>query len=106
VIELALAAPLAGVVDREFYPELPAKAAVLLYSLAKSQACPDGNKRIAVILTEAFLALNGAMLVAGQGELADEVIAAAESDRSDRDTILRELTDWLEPRIAQLTAED
>jgi len=59
-IELALASPRAGFADKELYPDLRSKAAVLLYTLAKSQACPDGNKRIALVLVEAFLRLNGA----------------------------------------------
>lgn len=92
--------------DREFYPDLPSKTAVLLYTLSKSQACPDGNKRIAVILAEAFLALNQAMLVAGQDELASQVLAAAKSDRTEREAILRELTGWLGKRITRLAAED
>ena len=101
-IETALAAPFAGVFDREFYPGLPEKTAVLLYTLAKSQACADGNKRIALILAEAFLALNGAELVATNDDVADMVLLAAESDMRDRDNVLQELTAWLQTAIGPL----
>ena len=101
-ILLALGAPQAGVADREFYPDLASKAAVLLYSLAKSQACPDGNKRLAVLLTETFLGLNLMTLDAGEDDLAERVLAVAESDKEDRPTVLRQLTSWMEDRIAAL----
>jgi death on curing protein len=101
-IEQALAAPQAGMFDREFYPDLPSKAAVLLYTLAKSQACPSGNKRIALVLVEAFLALNDAMLGAPEQELTDRILGAAESDRAQRQQVLTELTTWLAQCIAVL----
>jgi hypothetical protein len=34
-LETALMQPAAGVFDREFYPDLPSKTTVLLYTLAK-----------------------------------------------------------------------
>lgn len=81
-IEQALATPRAQMFGTEFYPTLPHKAAVLLYTLAKSQACPDGNKRIALIVTASFLDINGAWLDADPDELFDAIIGAAESGRA------------------------
>jgi prophage maintenance system killer protein len=43
-IELALATPRAGYGPFRVYPDIASKAAVLTYTLAKSQACIDGNK--------------------------------------------------------------
>lgn len=102
VIEGALAQPFAGIVDREFYPGLAAKAAVLLYTLSKSQACDDGNKRVALILVEAFVALNGRTLDSTSDEIADRVIAAAESDASERADMLDSLTRWLADSLVPL----
>jgi death-on-curing protein len=98
-IEQALAAPRAGFWGVEKYRTLPEKAAVLLYTLAKSQACPDGNKRIALILLRSFLYINGTMLQASTDELVDAIIGAAESDREERDRVIAELTDWLQQAI-------
>jgi prophage maintenance system killer protein len=64
ILESAILSPRAEFSGQEIYESLASKAAVLLYSLSKSQACPDGNKRIALILTYAFLDLNGATLTA------------------------------------------
>jgi len=81
------------------YPDLPSKAAVLTYSLAKSQACIDGNKRVALILLRTFLYINGATVRTEPGELADMILRAAESAREDRPEVLDELTAWLQERI-------
>jgi prophage maintenance system killer protein len=105
VIEAALATPRAGTYETEFYPDLPAKSAVLLYTLAKSQACPDGNKRLALILVEAFLDGNDATLNAAPDELYERISEAAVSDREERDRILASLTDWLRSVIAPLAPE-
>ena len=104
-IEIALAAPFAGVVDREFYPKLPSKTAVLLYTLARSQACPDGNKRAAVILTEAFVALNGHTLETTNDELEAQVRAAAECDAREREAMLARLAEWLNGALVPLRGE-
>lgn len=92
--------------DHEFYPDLPSKAAVLLYTLAKSQACPDGNKRVALLLVIAFLALNGASLSTSNKEAGDRILIAAESEASDRDQVLSELTEWLRHAIDPALPEE
>jgi death-on-curing family protein len=79
--------------------------AVLLYTLAKSQACIDGNKRITLILTRAFLHINGARLVAPDDEIANAIIRVAESDRRARNEEIILLTDWLREAI-ETTAEE
>lgn len=99
-IEAALAAPAAGFGSHEQYPDLPSKAAVLLYTLAKSQACVDGNKRAALILVLVFLDQNYAELRADDKELATCIEVAAISSREDRDAVLDELTAWMTHAIA------
>jgi prophage maintenance system killer protein len=91
--------------DREFYPTLSTKTSVLLYTLAKSQACEDGNKRIALILVETFLGVNDHELEATNDDLADQIFAAAESAAAERDHVLAELTAWLEDSIVPLNGE-
>jgi death-on-curing protein len=45
---------------RDVYPNLAAKAAVLMESIARSNALFDGNKRLAWLATNVFLELNRA----------------------------------------------
>jgi prophage maintenance system killer protein len=78
---------------------------VLLYTLAKSQACEDANKRIALYLVNAFLALNGAKFGAPDSEIADRIEEAAESDRGDRDAVLARTIDWCQHAITDADAE-
>jgi prophage maintenance system killer protein len=105
-VEIALHAPFAGMADREFYPELEQKAAVLVFTLAKSQACSDGNKRVAAILLEAFLALNHRTLETSEDELENMIRTAESADAAERDDTLDRLTDWLRDSIAPLSEED
>jgi prophage maintenance system killer protein len=74
---------------------------VLLYSLAKSQACIDGNKRIALILMYAFLDLNDARLDATSNDVADRILDVAESDPADRENRIRSLTEWLRDSVRE-----
>jgi prophage maintenance system killer protein len=60
----------------------------------KSQACPDGNKRLTEILVFEFLAMNGADFQPEQGELAEVILRVAASDPSHRDQMLDELDTW------------
>ena len=95
ILESALAAPGAGWGGTEKYPDLPSKAGVLLYALAKSQACKrDGNKRIALLLTEAFVEINGAALAVTRGQLARLIIETAESDPGERERVVGSLGEW------------
>jgi death-on-curing protein len=90
----------------EKYADLEAKAAALLYPLAKCQACPDGNKRVALILVLEFLALNGSTLEVDPDALADMILEVAASDARRRDEIVEELTEKMRPMIVPLDAED
>ena len=75
---------------------------MLQYSLAKSQACIDGNKRIALILTRAFLFINQAEQRTAPGEKAEMILMAADSDPSDRERVIEELRAWFRQTIVPL----
>lgn len=45
-------------------PDLPDLAAAYAYGLVKAHGFVDGNKRVSLVVTETFLALNGQRLVA------------------------------------------
>jgi death-on-curing protein len=55
----ALHAPQAGFGDKDFYPDLVDKAAVLTCRLAWNHPLPDGNKRAAWAALVMFIDLNG-----------------------------------------------
>ena len=62
LLESALARPRATVFGKNAYPTLEDKAAALLHSLARNHALVDGDKRLALAGTIAFLGLNGRRL--------------------------------------------
>lgn len=59
LLESALARPPATAFGADAYESLEAKAAALLHSLARNHALVDGNERLALAATIAFLGLNG-----------------------------------------------
>jgi death on curing protein len=62
LLEAALARPQATAFGEDAYPDLDAKAAALLHSLARNHALADGNKRLALAALIAFYGLNGRRL--------------------------------------------
>lgn len=72
---------------------------MLFYTLAKSQACPEGNKRVAVILTNAFLDLNGHVLAMERSDLRELLDYTASSDRTERDEVLQEICRRMGPFV-------
>lgn len=101
IIESALAAPGIGWGPDEKYPDLPSKAAALLYALAKSQACADGNKRAALVLTSTFIRMNDGRLNATNDEIFEAVLATAESDASRHDDVIAGLTVWMREYVVE-----
>jgi len=85
----------------ELYLGLAAKTAALLYGLSKSQACHEGNKRVALLLTVAFLHENDARLNTRRLELAEQIVAIAESDPTDHDDVIAALTTWIAARLQE-----
>jgi len=67
LLDSACHRPQASFFGQAAYPELPAKAAALMHSLAGNHALVDGNKRLALLATVVFLRINGWVL-----DLSDE----------------------------------
>jgi death-on-curing protein len=59
LLESAAARPQATAFGSDAYPDLDAKAAALLHSLARNRALVDGNKRLALGALIAFYGING-----------------------------------------------
>ena len=62
LLESAAARPRATAFGADAYPDLDAKAAALLHSLARNHALVDGNKRLALAAVIAFYGVNGRRL--------------------------------------------
>lgn len=82
----ALARASASMFGIDAYPTFEGKAAALISSLAQNHPLFDGNKRLSLYLSFAFVRLNGFELTFTNDEAFDLVLAAAQS-RIDLDEI-------------------
>ncbi len=83
LLESALARPRASAFGEDAYATIHQKAAALLHSLARNHALVDGNKRLALASTIAFLGINGLRLTLTNDETYDLVISVATGDLED-----------------------
>jgi len=83
LLEAALARPQATASGKDAYSSLDAKAAALLYSLARNHALIDGDKRLALAAVIAFYGLNGRRLTFTNDQAYELVmkVAAGELDQ-------------------------
>jgi death-on-curing protein len=100
LLESALARARASAFGRDAYPDLEHKAAALLHSLARNHALVDGNKRLALAATLAFMGMNGCRLTLTSDEAYDLVIAVATGSLNDVPSIAGVLASNSEPRAA------
>lgn len=98
LLESALARPPATAFGRDAYGSLAEKAAALLQSLARNHALVDGNKRLALAATIAFLGLNGCKLTMSNDQAYDLVMAVATGEMEDVLAIADQLTAGMAPR--------
>jgi death-on-curing protein len=77
LLESAAARPRATAFGCDVYPDVDAKAAALLHSLARSHALVDGNKRLALAAIIAFYGVNGRRLTLTNDQAYDLVIDVA-----------------------------
>lgn len=98
LLESALARPQASAFGEDAYPDIHQKAAALLHSLARNHALVDGNKRIALASTIAFLGINGIRLTLTNDEAYDLVMSVATGALQDVSQIAAALHTGSEPR--------
>jgi death-on-curing protein len=77
LLDVALARPQATAFGKDAYPDLDAKAAALLHSIARNHALIDGDKRLALAAVIAFYGLNGRRLTLTNDAAYDLVISVA-----------------------------
>ena len=78
LLESALARPQATAFGSDAYPDLDAKAAALLHSLARNHALVDGTKRLALAGVIAFYGVNGRRLTLTNDEAYELVMAVSD----------------------------
>lgn len=83
LLESALARPRATAFGDDAYSTVHDKAGALLHSLARNHALVDGNKRLALATTLAFLGVNGLRLTLSQDEAHDLVVSVASGELDD-----------------------
>jgi death-on-curing protein len=98
LLESALARPRASTFGQDAYPSIHEKAAALLHSLARNHALVDGNKRLALAGTIAFLGMNGIRLTLANDEAYDLIIAVAAGKVDDVSSIAPVLRSHTAPR--------
>jgi death-on-curing protein len=98
LVEAALARPRATAFGKDAYPDLDAKAAALLHSVARNHALVDDNKRLALAAVIAFYGLNGRRLTLTNDQAYDLVISVAAGQLDDADAIAAILRNATQPR--------
>lgn len=97
LVQAAVARPQTTVFGEDAYPDVHAKAAALMHSLARNHAFVDGNKRVAWLAAGAFYWANGLELDAPDDPAYELVITVATGDL-DVPEIARALSAWTRPR--------
>lgn len=98
LLESAVARPQATAFGRDAYPDIDAKAAALLHSLARNHALVDGNKRLALAAVIAFYGVNGRRLTLTNDEAYDLIIEVASGQLDSVDDIAARLSTATEAR--------
>ena len=98
LLESAAARPQASAFGGDAYPDLDAKAAALLHSLARNHALVGGNKRLALAADIAFCGVNGRRLRLTNDEAYELVIRVAAGYLDSVDVIAARLRTATESR--------
>ncbi len=98
LLESALARPQATAFGADAYESLEEKAAALLHSLARNHALVDGNKRLALAATIAFLGLNGYRLTLTNDQAYTLVMDIASGRLDDVADIAERIRQGIAPR--------
>jgi death on curing protein len=97
LLEAAVARHQASAFGEDAYPDLDAKSAALLHSLARNHALIDGNKRLALAAVIAFCGVNGRRLTLTNDGAYDLVIDVATGRLDSVEEIARRLRDAAAP---------
>ena len=94
LLESALAVPKQTMFGDDLYPDVAAKAAILLFTLIKNHPFVDGNKRTGFLCLTRFLQVNDRALAATNDELYQFTLDVATSILDKE-----QVTAWIRARI-------
>lgn len=97
LLDSAVHRPAASAFGDDAYPDLAAKTAALLSSLARNHALVDGNKRLAWSATRVLARLNGFDLMPPSTDAAYDLVIAAAIGAADVEALAPVLNEWLVP---------
>ncbi|MFH1202462.1 MAG: type II toxin-antitoxin system death-on-curing family toxin [Candidatus Omnitrophota bacterium] len=89
ILESCLAVPFQRFSKKSLYPGLVAKAAIMFYLMIKNHPFQNGNKRIAMTTTLAFLFLNKKWLKVDTTQLYEFAVWVASSPAKSKDEAVR-----------------
>lgn len=101
LLESALARPRTTLFGAEAYVGVVAKAAALLHSVARNQGLVDGNERLALSATIAFLGMYGYRLTFRNEEADELVMAVAAGELDEVAVIASRLEAGISPRTSR-----
>lgn len=99
-LESALNQPHQTFDQKDLYPDIVAKAAVLCFSLVMNHPFVDGNKRIGHAAMETFLILNGYEIMASVDEQERVMLELAAGKMSRKN-----FSEWLNNNASHITNE-
>jgi death on curing protein len=98
LLDAAAARPRATALGEDAYPDLDAKAAALLHSVARNHALVDGNKRLALGAVIAFYGVNGRRLTLTNDAAYDLIVQVASRELDSVNDIAAVLAAATQPR--------
>jgi death-on-curing protein len=99
LLDSAVARPQATAFGADAYPDLDAKVAALLHSVARNRALVDGNKRLALAAAIAFYGVNGRRLTLTNDEAYELIMKVAAGELDAVAEIAAVLATATEPRL-------
>jgi death-on-curing protein len=98
LLQSALARPPASAFGGDACRSLDEKAAALMHSLARNHALVDGNKRLALAATIAFLGINGVRLTLTNNEAYELVMSVAAGQLDEIPQLAEQIREGSRPR--------
>lgn len=104
-IDALIHAPRQRFYDRDAYPSLEEKAAIIFYTVNKRQIFLNGNKRMSTMCLLVFLGINGKTLNASPDELTAKALWLANTSSLDFPAIKVELAEWIRNHLIDVLPE-
>lgn len=94
-LKACLEQPFGSFAGEDHYPTLDERAAMLFYLIIKNHPLPNGNKRVAVVVTAFFLVANDRVPLWSPWDMYLVATKTADTGAADKVRVVRDLTDWV-----------